>query len=245
MKQTFSDLLRADPETLVGMLGTAVASPEQSRGLRNEQLAHQLGVNYTQLICGVGFNPAVTEIPGFIRKVGFSSVENLFSERNYRFIHDNYQDLSVNNVVDIYVVAGAHPEVAQGMHDLVFSRLVETESLLEGTINPILIGGYKLEIRNIYENGLASEELIASRLRLYYSVLRSISNELVFMLQAGVVSPERLLREAGVTTDEKAKLVFQGQIPVSAVAAYLAENEVPDAERARLLEVSTHQAAAK
>ncbi|MCC6202213.1 MAG: hypothetical protein IT494_04340 [Gammaproteobacteria bacterium] len=218
---TFADILRADAAALERMLanGSGAGSGDAGR----EAKARRIGVNQTRLICGVGFNPHARQRSDFARMIGFNSVDALLSERNYRFIHDHYDELTVGNIIDIYTVVGHIRSLAVELYDPIFSRLQEIESELEGTINPILVSGYKLEIQSIHANRLASPELIARRLEPQYYVLRDIGGELPAMLEAGVLTQPQLLRHPGINVHEKSRLVFQGLIDKELVREYLHE----------------------
>lgn len=225
----FSDILRADAVTLERMLANGFSASTSDAG--RESKARRLGVNPTRLICGVGFNPNARHRADLARSIGFNSIDALTSERNYRFIHDRYDELTVSNVIDIYNMVGQDRGFATELHDPIFSRLQEVESQLEGTINPILVSGYKLEIQSIYANHLASPALIAHRLQPHYYVLRDIGGELPAMLEARVLTQEQVLRAPGVSAHEKSRLIFQGLIEKEVARDYLRDPTIPSAER--------------
>jgi hypothetical protein len=237
MLRSFTDLLHASAAQLERLLlGDGRLPP--SREMRREQKAQQLGVKTSQLVCGVGFNRHAKRRDDFAQALGYTSFEAFVGDRNYRFIHDNYAELSVNNIVDIYRVAGEDKDSINELYDPVYSRLSQLESQLEGTINPILVGGYKLEINNIYTNHLASPALIATRLQKQYSVLRDIGNDLQVMIETGTLTPERILRTPGVNAGEKSRLIFRGLISPEAVNAYLRDTTAPQAERDALANIA-------
>lgn len=226
---SFSEILHADRSMLERLLLSN--TPAVQRDAWREAKAHQLGVNVTRLICGVGFNVNARDRNDLAQALGYRSFDVLVNERNYRLIHDHYDELTVGNIIEIYAVVGHDRRTAQELYDPVFSRLAEIESQLEGTINPILVSGYKLEIRNVYSNGLASKALLAHRLQPHFSVLRDISGELQVMLETRAITPERLLRLPGVNVNEKSRLIFQGLIPHDVARAYLQESGVSASER--------------
>ncbi|MSR15066.1 MAG: hypothetical protein EXR86_11000 [Gammaproteobacteria bacterium] len=180
-------------------------------------------MNPQQLVCGLGFNRESRRISDLVPLLGYSSYGALLAERNYLFMHDRYCGLSVNDIVEIYAVLGAPLGPDAEAIDLVINRLNTLESQLEETINPILIGGYKLEIRGIYENHLASAALVSARLAQEYGPLRDVTNESMIMLETGAVSPADFLRHAGVSGDEKTHAIAQRLIPADAIEQYLAE----------------------
>lgn len=223
MMQTFENLIRAPAQTLVSIFSPLRERVRGEGEARRAHLAQLLGLNTTQLVCGVGFNFQLARVPDLVRLLGYPTPEALNAERNYLFIHDRYRSLSVNDIVEIYVALGAADNLSAAAADLVISRLNTLEAQLEETINPILIGGYKLEVRGVYENHLAAPALVNARLDAEYAVLRDITNESMIMLETGAISPPDFLRHAGVSAQEKSRAIFQRLIPVADIDRYLAE----------------------
>lgn len=226
MLQTFENLIRASAQ---GLVSTFAPLRERVRGegeARRIQLAQLLGLNPVQLLCGVGFNREMARIPDLVRFLGYASRDALFGERNYAFVHDRYRSLSVNDIMEIYAVLGSASDLAEAT-DLVISRLNTLEAQLEETINPILVGGYRLEVRGIYENRLATSALVAARLDAEYAVLRDITNEAMIMLETGAVTPADFMRNPGIGADEKSRAVFQRLVPLEELDRYLAGSPEP------------------
>jgi len=205
------------------MLASTRVAPQGDQNARRVRIAQALGLNSAQLVCGFGFNRAIESYQTAIHFLGFSSFDALASERNYMLVHDRYSNLSVNDILEIYRVLGGEIEQHALWSDLVSSRLITIESQLEETINPILIGGYKLEIRGVYEYHLASPAFVELRLNRNYAVLRDIANECVNMLSSGSISPDAFVRSHGLTTREKCRMVSEGLLDPITVERYLAD----------------------
>lgn len=228
--QSFESLIRSPASQLVAVFSPLRGRVKGDGEVRRSQIAQLVGLSTTQLICGVGFNAELRRVPDLTRFLGYASIEALTAERNYLFIHDRYRSLSVNNVVEIYAALGkARPAVAD-WSDLVMSRLNNIEAQLEETINPVLIGGYKLEVRAIYENRLASPGLVKTRVDRNYTVLRDITNEAMIMLEVGAISPSDFLRNGGLSIEEKSRAIFQRLIPPPIIDSFLAEQPGADSE---------------
>ena len=180
-------------------------------------------MNAGQLVCGFGFNPALESYQTAIHFLGFSSFEAVAIERNYTLVHDRYSNLSVNDILEMYSVLGRDTVRRSMWSDLVSSRLITIEAQLEETINPILIGGYKLEVRGLYENKLASPAFVELRLDPNYAVLRDIANECVNMLTSDSISQDEFIRSSGLTAREKSRMVAQRLLNQDPVEGYLAE----------------------
>lgn len=222
-------LLNAEQHELGRILAEAKVQPKGDPNARRTAIAQTLGMKTNQLICGVGFNPTIADYPTAIHYLGFNSYESLASERNYQLIHDRYTSLSVDNILQIYRVLGSDDTRRNTWSDLIMTRLTTIESQLEETINPILIGGYKLEIRGIYENHLASQAFVDMRLGREYAVLRDIANECEVMLETGTCDASRLLSEAGLSIDEKTRLVSKGLITESEAKQFVQSQGGQDA----------------
>jgi hypothetical protein len=238
--QSFENLIQASANGLSAIFSPLRGKLKGDGEARRGQIAQLLGLNLAQLVCGVGFNAELARIPDMPKFLGFASRDALLTERNYIFIHDRYRALSVNNIVEIYAALGQLPGGAAEWSDLVMSRLNNIEGQLEETINPVLIGGYKLEVRAVYERRLAGPGLINARLDANYAVLRDITNESMLMLEMKALSPEAFLRHPGVTAEEKARGLFQNLIAREALAAYLAET--PDADPEHKLQAALQSA---
>jgi hypothetical protein len=221
--QSFESLIQASAGGLSAILSPLRGRLRGEGDLRRGQLAQLLGVNLAQLVCGIGFNAEFARLPDLPRFLGYPSRDAMLAERNYLFVHDRYRALSVNNVLEIYAALARADGASGAWSDLVLSRLNHLEGQLEETINPVLIGGYKLEVRAIYERLLAGPAVVAARLDPNYTVLREITGEAALMLETGAIAPAAFLRHPGVSLDEKARALFLDLVSRELLAAYLAE----------------------
>ena len=210
---SFDTLLHAGAEELQAIFSATRVAADMDADLRREQLAQQLGLRVPQLLCGLGFNAGVQALEAVQRALGFSHFSALVAARNYAFIHDVYRALTINNIVEIYAAVARFAEPGTHWPDLVLTRINNLEGQLEETINPILIGGYKLEIRAIYDNRLASPAFVQSRLTPNHAVMRDLANENALMLERGAIEPLAFLEAPGLSLDEKRRAVFKGLIP--------------------------------
>lgn len=210
---SFDTLLHAGGDELLAIFTTNRAAAAIDNDLRREHVAQQLGLRLPQLLCGLGFNPAMAPLEAVHRALGFSHFDGLVAARNYAFIHDVYSGLTINNIVEIYAAMAGREERGSPWSELVLTRITNLESQLEETINPILIGGYKLEIRAIYDNRLAAQNFVLARLSVNHAVMRDVANENVLMLERGAITPQAFLEAEGLSLDEKRRAVFLGLIP--------------------------------
>lgn len=228
---SFEMLLRASSDELLAIFAATRVGPLEDTDGRREQIAQQFGVRVPQLLCSIGFNPSTPTQTDVCRALGFSDFSGLAAERNYAFIHDVYRALSINNILDIYSTLARLQEQDMVWSDLVMTRINNIESQLEETINPILIGGYKLEIRAIYENNLASPEFVTGRLSPNHAVMRDVANENAIMLERGAIDPTAFLEAEGVSADEKRRAMFQGLVPPAVADHYIRQIKSEDEQR--------------
>lgn len=230
---SIESLLHASRGELGEILASTRVAPQGDQNARRVRIGQALGLNSAQLVCGIGFNPCLEDYPTAVHFLGFSSFEALAGKRNYTLVHDRYSNLSVNDILEIYVLLGTDEERRSVWSDLASSRLITIEAQLEETIKSILIGGYKLEIRGVYENSLASPSFVHLRLDPNYAVLRDIGNECANMLTSKSISPAEFIRSRGLTARKKSRMVLQELLDKQTVADYLAESG--DAEDAASL----------
>lgn len=228
---SFETLLRASGDELLAIFAATRVGPLDDHDVRREQIAQQLGVRVPQLMCGLGFNAAAPKQESVCHVLGFADFPAFVAARNYAFIHDVYHALSINNILEIYAVLNRLNEPDTEWADLVFTRMNNIESQLEETINPILIGGYKLEVRAIYENSLASADFIQSRLNPNHKVMRDIASENAIMLERGAIDPSTFLEHGGLSMDEKRRAVFQGLIPPAVADHYMRQISDPEEQQ--------------
>jgi len=157
------------PTNLLAIFAATRAGANVDNDVRREQIAQQLGVRVPQLLCSL-VSPRAAGPRRTVPALGFSAFDGLVAARNYAFIHDVYRALSINNILEIYAMLPCLVEPGTNWSELALTRIANLESQLEETINPILIGGYKLEIRAIYDNRLASAEFVRERLTPHHAV---------------------------------------------------------------------------
>lgn len=228
---SFETLLHAAADELLAIFAATRVGPLDDDDARREQIAQQLGLRVPQLLCSVGFNAAVPRHESIFRVLGYASFQNLAAARNYAFIHDVYRSLSINNILEIYSVLNRLDEPATHWADVVLTRMTNLEAQLEETINPILIGGYKLEIRAIYEQRMASAEFVGGRLTPNHAVMRDIANENAIMLEQNAIEPMAFLQCAGLSNDEKRRAIFKGLIPPAIAERYIRQIESSDEQQ--------------
>lgn len=223
MAETLDTLVRAPGQRLVEIFGPLREQAQGGAAARRTQIAQLLGLSEAHLLCGVGFNPDAAKVRDLARFLGYADQAALVAERNFLFIHDRYRALALDDILTLYAVLGGTVTPLAGASDVAMSRLSRLEAQVEETINPILIGGYKLELQAIYRYRLAPLSFVETRLGADHRVLRALTSEGELMLAQGLVSPARFLRHAGITEEEKVAAATAGLLGPADLDSYLAE----------------------
>jgi hypothetical protein len=227
----FERLLRGSEEQVATMFAQFRAEPPVDFDRRIDDIGLRLGLNASQLVCGFGFNRNAFSLPRVLNVLGFSSYDAMWSHRNFTFISDVYDGLSIDNILEIYQEVGVDPEPYDYMPDLILSRLSNIEAQIEATINPVLLGSYKLEIRGIYDNGLATREMVEARLTKDYEVLRGLADEIPLIVRSRALSGSQLLELPGVSPEEKRRMLFLDLVSRTDVERRLTAPGIPEVER--------------
>lgn len=227
----FERLLTGSEQDVAAMFARFATNPTDDVDRRLEAIGHAVGLNPSQLVCAFGFSAHAVALPRVLSVLGFSSYDAMWSRRNYVFINDVYQRLSIDNVLDIYREVGRNPAQHDIVPDLILSRLNNIESQIEATINPVILGSYKLEIRGLYENRLASPELLDIRMSREYEVLRGLADEVALAVRAGALTATQVLHADGITPEEKRRMLFLGLVSRAEVEQRLRAAEAGDVER--------------
>jgi hypothetical protein len=229
---TFEQLLTEDESSVGKLLG-----PMGDQGGGEAQLgviARSLNLNRIQLLCAIGFNRRAPVMNSVIAALGFNSYDELCSRRNFLFIDDIYDQLSINDVLAIYQNLAGREDADDALHDLIYSRIAEIERRVEASRNPVLIGSYKLEIRGIYQAGVVDKAFVEQRLGSQYTALRALTNEIDLIAKYGSLTMESLIARPSVSPEEKRLMLQQDLVPASLIRARLRHPRISPREKSVL-----------
>ena len=234
---TFRQLLRGNAEDLVRMFYKTRIPHEKGFIARLNAVADQLNVNHAQLVCGLGFNPGIANLPDVLSVVGFSSEKTLMLRRDELFKTDTYQELSVDDIIEVYSYSMPERSQLPRMQDLVASRLSNIENSLakDSTLNRI---SYKMELHAIYNCSLADEEFVSTR---WHSKNRALNDatgihqdELRMIIDNKIVPAGNLFFSDELSPSEKLLLIESGEINISMIKNRMQNREISAAEREML-----------
>lgn len=229
----FEEILTASGENLLKQLyrSTSRKSSESAR-----DFARNLGLTYAQMVCALGFNSNIQELPDVIEIVGFASYEDLARERNETFATDIYDRLGIRDVLAIYAHVPTDAQMLGLMQYLLHNRLDRIEGQIEATVNSVVIERYKKEMRAIYNDRVAQIEFAEDRLSKTRSGFRALLNEVVLIAQSRLLPVGDLFFRDTILPEEKRRLINKGLIPKELMEQRLADDALSAQERGVLEE---------
>jgi hypothetical protein len=236
MASDFENILAASGEDLLKILYKASQHATSASASANpaRRLARQLGLTTKQLLCAVGFNRNIRDLPDVAAILGFASYDELAHRRNKVFTNDVYKDLKVRDVLAIYSNAKPDLQLLEIMQHLMRTRLQKIETRIDETVNSVFIERYKKEIRAIYGDGIAQVDFAEHRLQQTESGFRALLNEVGIIVEQRLIPIGDIFFRNTVLPEEKRRLIRNGLVPQALVEARLKDADVPPAERAML-----------
>jgi hypothetical protein len=228
----FETILTASAEELLKLVfKTAATRDKQAQGRRSREIARKLGLTHGQLICAVGFNPHIKDLPDVVTILGFATYDALAQARNEYFTIDIYERLGIKDILAIYLQVARDPWHQQIMQYLLVNRLKRIEERIEATVNSLIIERYKKEMRSIYGDGVAQLEFVEQRLRDTHSGFRALLNEVLMICESRLVPVGDIFFRDAILPEEKRRLIVKGLVPRELVEARLAETTLSPQER--------------
>lgn len=234
---TFYEILNAPGERLVNLFYFAAAGKgKEERKQKIKRVAAKLGVRSAQVVCGLGFNRNIRNLPDILSALGYENYEQLADDRNSYFINDVYQHLSIEDILAIYKSLKHQYGLIQVIQYLLTSRLANIEQRIDATVNPLVIERYKKELRTAYAEGIAQIDFAESRLTNVHSGFRALINEVVIMAETKLIPIGDIFFRDTVLPEEKRKLISRGLVPADFVHARLEDTTIPAKEREMLVD---------
>lgn len=237
---SITEILQAGQEDLVKLVYDSTRRPTSGRAGRLRGCAKRLGLNDTQLICGLGFNPSIRDLTDVLAALGFEDYDALARRRNALFIHDIYQRLSIDDILAIYAAVCGQTELMAVMQYLVAARLERIESRIDQTVNPFVIERYKAEMRAIYNEGIAQLEFAEARLNRTDSGFRALVNEVGIIVESRLIPVGDIFFRETVLPEEKRRIIHRGLIPKELIQSRLQDPGISAQERSMLEDALEH-----
>lgn len=227
----FQEILTSSGEGLLKILYRSSSGANGKTASSTREYARNLGLTYAQVVCALGFNSDIRNLPDIIEIIGFESYDALARERNQYFANDIYDRLGIKDVLAIYQHVPNDMKMLEVMQYLLPTRLHRIESRIEATVNAVIIERYKKEMRAIYNDGVAQIDFSEKRLSQTHSGFRALLNEVVMIVEARLIPIGDLFFRDTILPEEKRRLIIKGLIPRELVEQRLTEDGVPLQER--------------
>jgi hypothetical protein len=232
----FQEILTSSGESLLKLLYKSSTNGSGRSASNPQEYARNLRLTHAQLVCALGFNRHIQDLPDVISIVGFDSYEDLAKQRNHFFSNDIYDRLGIKDVLAIYSYVPNDTKILSIMQYLLAARLSQIENRIEATVNAIVIERYKKEMRAIYSDGVAQIDFAEQRLDKTHSGFRALLNEVSMIIQARLIPIGDIFFRDNILPEEKRRLIIKGFIPKDLIKLRLDDSVVPELERIMLEE---------
>ncbi len=231
---SFTELLTASDADLVKIFYKIKSDPKDDFIVRINKIAAQLGLNHTQLICALGFNKHIRDLTDIHSILGFRSFKILTYREEELFSTDTYNQLSIDNILDIYSERLEDQEILERIRTLLLPRLQHIEIDIEKNGDPSHVISYRMEIHAIYTAGIADKDFCDARLKQDNGKYRMLASEALLIVNAGFHPPTNLFFMETLTPEERKELIEHKDIPPEVIKNRLQNSHISDEERAIL-----------
>jgi hypothetical protein len=199
--------------------------------IKINKAAAQLGLNHSQLVCALGFNRHIRDLSDIYSTLGFRSYKLLSYRCNELFSTDTYNQLEIDNILDIYSERLEDQLILDTIKQLINSRLGNIEASINKNEDPSHLFSYRMEIHSIYSAGIVDKEFAGQRMQLNNGKFRTISDEVNAIVQAGFFPPSNLFFLDSLAPDEKKLLIENGHINHDMIKNRLQNTTISQDER--------------
>lgn len=228
---SFLDILTADDAELLKIFYRIQPNSNDDFIIRINNIASNLGLNHTQLICSLAFNQHIEDMTDIHSLLGFRSYKVLAYRNEELFITDAYFQLAIDNILDIYSALLEESHVMTLIRKLLPKRLAEIETTIQEKQDPTHIMSYRMEINSIYNMGIANKSFADDRIQLNIGQHRINSGELKAMIEAGHYPVNNLFFMDAVSPLEKRYLIDEIGVPREQIINRLQNQNISEQER--------------
>ena len=228
---TFTELLTASDADLVKIFYKVKADENADFIVRINKVASQLNLNHSQLVCALGFNLHIRDLTDIYSTLGFRSYKLLSYRCNELFSTDTYNQLSIDNIIDIYSEHLADEEILNSIREMLPPRLEHIETAIDEGDDPGHIISYRMEIHSIYSASIVDKSFAEMRIDKNIGKFRLLSNEANVIVEAGLVPPSNLFFSDKLLLEEKKGLIERKLISSDMIKNRLQNKGISPEER--------------
>ncbi|MFT5132964.1 MAG: hypothetical protein ACI9SC_001433 [Gammaproteobacteria bacterium] len=228
---SFTEILTASDADLVKIFYKINPDPNDDFIIRINKIATQLELNHTQLVCSLGFNLHIRDLSDIFSTLGFRSYKLLSYRCNELFSTDTYNQLPIDNILDIYSERLEDDEILDSLRRILPTRLENIEASLDKEEDAGHIFSYRMEVQSIYTAAVVGQEFASMRLEKNISKFRQISGEIDVCIDLGFFPPSNLFFQDDLSPEEKVLLIENGHITPDMVKNRLQNKDISAEER--------------
>jgi len=231
---SFKDLLTASDSDLVRTFHKVKTDPAMDFILRINNVAAQLELNHSQLVCALGFNKYIRDLTDIYSTLGFRSYKLLTYRCNELFSTDTYNQLPIDNILDIYSERIEDQQVLDSLREMLGPRLEHIEADIANNEDPGHVISYRMEVHAIYGAGIVDKDFADARIGKDISRFRILADEVNVIVGAGLIPPSNLFFLDTLSPEEKKGLIEAKHIDHNMIKNRLQNHRIPEAEREML-----------
>lgn len=204
---SFTELLTASDDELVKIFYKVKAEENVDFIVRINKVAAQLNLNHSQLVCALGFNLNIRDLTDIYSTLGFRSYKLLSYRCNELFSTDTYNQLSIDNIIDIYSERLADQDILNSIRQMLPLRLEHIEADIDKSDDPAHVISYRMEIHSIYSASIVDKDFAEMRINKNIGRFRLLSDEINAIVEAGLAPPSNLFFTDKLLPEEKKGLI--------------------------------------
>ena len=228
---TFTELLTASDDDLVRLFYKINTDTADDFILRINKVATQLGMNHSQLVCALGFNRHIRDLSDIFSTLGFRSYKLLSYRRNELFRTDTYNQLPIDNILDIYSERLEDQQILDSLREMLHPRLQHIEEDIDRNGDPAHIISYRMEVHSIYGAGIVDKTFAEARISKDIGRFRVIANEVQVIIEAKFLPPSNLFFMDSLVPEEKKDLIEHDHITPAMITNRLQNKLISPEER--------------
>jgi len=234
---SFTELLTASDADLVKLFYKIKVEPGDDFIKRINKIAALFGLNHAQLVCALGFNKNIRDLTDIISVLGFRSYKLLAYRQIELFTTDTYQQLPIDNILDIYSARLEDARIMGSLRELLMPRLEHIEAEIEKNDDPGRIISYRMEVHAIYNSGIADKNFAEARInKTSIGKFRAMANESGIIVETGLIPASNLFFMESISPEEKKGLIEKKYISEDMIKNRLQNQNISLDER-EMLEV--------
>lgn len=228
---SFTELLTASDADLVRIFHKVKTEDVGDFILKINRAAAQLGLNHSQLVCALGFNLNIRDLTDIYSTLGFRSYKLLSYRCNELFTTDTYNQLSIDNILDIYSERLEDQQILDSLRSMLWPRLEHIEADISKNEDPAHVISYRMEIHAIYKAGIVGEDFAQKRIEEPIDKFRLMSDEISVIIELGLLHPSNLFFSDYLVPEEKKLLIDKQFIDIGMVKNRLQNKNITQDER--------------